>query len=78
MLPFQIIYSGKTKRCLPKNVGKNKHKFLFSFNKSHWSNKQETLRLINEILVPCIEDTKEKLGLPDNPTSLLIWDAFNG
>ena len=76
MLPFQIIYSGKTKRCLPKNVGKNKHTFFFSFNKSHWSNEQETLRLINEMTVPYIDDTKEKLGLPDNQKSRLIWDAF--
>ena len=78
ILPLQIIYTGKTKRCLPKNASKNKHKFLFSFNKSHWSNEKETLRLINDILDPYINEVKEKLGLPQDKKCLLIWDAFTG
>ena len=40
VLPFQIIYTGKTKRCLPPNARTNKHKFLFSYNERHWSNKK--------------------------------------
>lgn len=78
MLPFQIIYTGKTKRCLPKNAQKIKHNFLFGFNPSHWSNEEETLRLINSVQAPHIEEVKEKLGLPDDAKSLLIWDAFKG
>ena len=50
MLPYQVIYTGKTEeKCLPKNVGNNENKFLFSLNEKHWSNEFETLNLIDEI-----------------------------
>ena len=76
MLPFQIIYKGKTKRSLPRSASKDKHNFLFSFNTSHWSNEKETLRLINSFLAPHIKEVKRDLGLPDDQKSMLIWDAF--
>lgn len=79
ILPFQIIYTGKTKRSLPKNAHKFKrYNFLFGFNPTHWSNEQETLHLINSVLAPHIEDTKKRLGLSEDAKSLLIWDAFKG
>lgn len=78
MLPFQIIYKGKTKRSLPHNASKDTNNFLFSFNTSHWSNEKETLRLIDNVLLPRIQEIKERLNLPDDQKSLLIWDAFKG
>ena len=60
MLPFQIIYTGKTERCLPKNAtgGEN---FLFLYNEKHWSNQVETLSLIDKIIAPYIENVKREL-----------------
>ena len=58
MLLFQIIYTGKTERCLPKN-GTGKENFLFSYNKKHWSNELETLSLVDKIIVLYIENVKK-------------------
>ena len=49
MLPFQIIFTGKTERCLPK-IAAVKKNFLFSYNEKHWCNEVETLSLIDKIL----------------------------
>ena len=77
LLPFQIIYAGKTDRCLPPAARKDGD-FLCSYNKSHWSNQEETLRIIDGVLVPYIEKVKQELKLPASQKALLIWDAFTG
>ena len=56
MLPFQIIYTGKSERCLPLE---------------HWSNEVETLSLIDKIIAPYIENLKNELQFPNNKKSLL-------
>lgn len=50
-LPLQVIYGGKTNACHPQGFVFPKG-FSISHNPSHWSNEQETLRLINEIVNP--------------------------
>ena len=77
MLPFQIIYTGKTERCLPKNAT-GKKIFLFSYNEKHWSNEGETLSLIDKIIALYIENVTKELQVPNDQKSLLIWDAFKG
>ena len=74
MLPFQLIYTGKTKRSLP--TAKFPSGFCLSFNPTHWSNEKETLLLLDKVIKPYIEEVKENLDLPDNQRALLIWDAF--
>ena len=76
MLPFQLIYKGKTARSLlsvPFPEG-----FSLSYNESHWSNETETLKLLKEIINPYIDKVKEEMGLPIDQKVLLIWDAFRG
>ena len=76
ILTFQITYTGKTERCLSKNVTA-KENFLFLYNEKHWSNEVETLSLIDKIIAPYIENVKkEELQVPNDQKSLLIWDAF--
>ena len=70
LLPLQVIYKGKTERCLPPKARDDK-RFLFSYN-------EETLRLFDGILLLYIEKTKKDLNLPNDQNSLLIWDAFTG
>ena len=53
MLSFQIIYTGKTERFLPKNAT-SKENFLFSYNEKHWSKEVDTLPLIDTIIAPYI------------------------
>ena len=47
-------------------------------NKKHWSNENETLRLINEIINPYVVVTRKKLKLPDTHRALIIWNVFKG
>jgi len=74
ILPFQLIYTGKTQRSLPSV--KFPRGFCLSYNPKHWSNEDETLRLIEEVLVPYVEKVKKEKSLPTSQKSLLLWDAF--
>ena len=74
VLPFQLIYTRKTKRSLPSV--KFPKGFCLAYNPNHWSNETETLRLIDEVLVPYITKIKEAKLLPPTQKSLLLWDAF--
>ena len=76
ILPFQLIYKGKTKRSLPKTTFPKG--FVLSANKSHWSNETETIRLLNRIIHPYAQRKKADLDLPSSQKSLIIWDAFRG
>ena len=73
MLPFQLIYTGKTERSLP-NFDFPRG-FCLSFNEKHRSNETETIRLINDVLLPYIEKVKAKKAFPEAQKSLLVWDA---
>lgn len=76
-LPMQIIYSGKTKASQPRNFVFPKG-FCISQNPQHWSNEEETLRLLNEVIIPYVVDTRKSLKLPDTQKALIIWDVFKG
>ena len=45
-------------------------------NAKHWSNTEETLKLLQEVILPYAQETKRKLGLAENHKSLIIWDDF--
>ena len=75
-LPMQLIYGGKTERSLPKV--KFPESFSLSVNEKHFSNTQESLKLIDEIIVPYVEKEREKLELPKDQPALLIIDVFSG
>lgn len=50
ILPFQVIYSGKTPKSLP-NVNFFPG-FCLAYNEKHWSSEAETMRLIKNVLIP--------------------------
>ena len=74
MLPFQLIYTGKTERSLPDFTFPDG--FCLTFNQKHWRNETETISLIEDLLVPYIEKVKEEKALPQSQKSLLVWDAL--
>ena len=74
MLPFHIIFTGKTKRCLLKMLQVKK----ISYFRIMKSIGVETLSLIDKIIVPYIENIKKYLQVPNDQKSLLIWDAYKG
>ena len=74
ILPFQLIYTGKTSRSLPHfdfPAG-----FCLSYNEKHWSNEAETLALINKIIHPYVAKVKEDLELPESQKAVVVWGAF--
>ena len=74
MLPFQLIYTRKTERFLLDFTFPDG--FCLAFNQKHWSNETETIRLIEDLLVPYIEKVKKENPLPQSQKSLLVWDTL--
>lgn len=55
--------------------------FLLGFvtqNHQHWSNEEETLKLIQEIINPYIVKKCAQLKLAEEQKALFIWDVFRG
>ena len=75
-LPMQLIYRGKTKKCLPRF--KFPEKFSLSYNETHYSNEKEACKFIEEILKPYIKQVIERDNLPIDQTALVIMDLFKG
>ena len=75
ILPFQIIYKGKTMQSCPKV--RFPDGFSLSANVKHHSNTGEVLRHLEEIVIPYVNADRAKLANPDQ-FSLLIWDVFRG
>ena len=75
ILPFQIIYKGKTKQSFPKVSFPQG--FSLSANEKHHSNTDEVLKHLKEIVIPYAKGEREKLDDPEQ-TALLIWDVFRG
>ena len=75
-LPMQLIYKGKTQRSFPSvNFPSS---FSLSANLKHFSNTQESLKLLDEIIIPYVEKEREALNLGKNQPALLIIDVFSG
>ena len=71
-LPPQLIYAGKTKKCLPKvNFPSSWH---VTCTKNHLANEVTTLQYIDEILLPYICQTRKELNLPPHHSSLVIFN----
>ena len=75
-LPMQLIYSGKTSRCLPKYNFPDT--FSVSFTENHWSNTEKSVQFFNEIIFPYLENIKHEKGYPSEQFSLIIMDTFKG
>ena len=75
-LPMQLIYSGKATRSIPKvEFPKG---FSLSANPKHFSNEEESLKLMEEIIIPYYRNERRRLGLETEHPGLLIMDVFKG
>ena len=70
MLPFQLIHTGKMERSLPDFT--SPEGFCLAFHQKHWSNETETIRSIEDLLVPYIEKVKKEKALPQSQNSFLV------
>ena len=76
LLPFQLVYTGKTARCHPP----------FSFpsdwsvthSKNHWSNESTMLEYVNNVIVPYVGKVRNDLGVEVSQSALALFDHFKG
>ena len=75
-LDIQLIYKGKTERCLPKYTFPAS--FDVTFNETHWANENTAVSFLENIIVPYLAEERATLGLPEDQKCLLIFDVFRG
>ena len=73
-LPIQIIYEGKTPRCLPSFDFPTDFNVTFSDN--NWSNKEKSIELF--VIFPYLKQAKASLKYSKELMSLIIMDPFKG
>ena len=75
-LPVQLIYTGKTKKSLPKfNFPSSWH---ITCTQNHWANEQTMEEYLNHIIIPYIQDKRKEHKLPDDYPALVLYDVFKG
>ena len=74
--PIQLIYEGKTRRCLPK------FHFLSDFNvnfpDNHWSNTEKSIESFEKVIFPYLTQVKGSRKYLKEQLSLTIMNAFKG
>ena len=71
-LPTQLIYEGKTKRCLPKY--EFPPSFHVTFSANYWSNTEKTMEYFEHVIFPYFERQRKAKGYPTEQVSLVIVD----
>ena len=74
-LPMQLIYKGKTSQSFPKITLPDG--FSLSANEKHFSNTDESIKYLKEIIIPYVEQKRKESDRTDQ-AALLIWDVFRG
>ena len=64
ILPFQIIYGGKTDQSLPKITFPAK--FSTSVNEKHYSNTDEVIKHLQEIVIPYVTIDMGRFSWPES------------
>ena len=75
-LPFQLIYQGKTRACLP--TFKFPSDWNVTYTPNRWSNEQTMKTYIQEIIVPYVKQKRAQLKLSEDHPALAIFDVFKG
>uniref|UniRef100_A0A1X7UUQ0 DDE-1 domain-containing protein n=1 Tax=Amphimedon queenslandica TaxID=400682 RepID=A0A1X7UUQ0_AMPQE len=75
-LPIQLVYQGKTGKCLPKvDFPTSWH---VTSTPNHWCNEATMKSYLEVILVPYVQEKRTALGLPGTQPALVIFDEFKG
>lgn len=73
-LPPQIVYQGKTNRCLPHvdfPVG-----WHVTYSANHWCNEITMKDYLNKIILPYVKQTRKELMLAVDHPAVVIFDNF--
>ena len=74
-LPVQMVYQGKTSRCLPTVDFPSDWHLTFSPN--HWSNESTMVDYVNKIILPYVSNKRKELSLgPTYPHQPVIPECF--
>ena len=73
LLPPQLLYQGKTTKCLP--VADFPKEWDVHYSPNHWSNHLSMVRYIDTIIIPYVESRRRAHGKPTQP-ALCIFDVF--
>lgn len=77
LLPPQLIYEGKTKRCHPTNSDEIfPPEWDITATPTHWSKIETMHEYLHNVVVPHVEEKQMELGLPDDQKALLILDTY--
>ena len=63
-LPMQLIYGGKTLQSLPRY--QFPQSFSLSVNPKHYSSTTESLKLLNEIIIPYVKKIRSSEDIPND------------
>uniref|UniRef100_A0A1X7U120 DDE-1 domain-containing protein n=1 Tax=Amphimedon queenslandica TaxID=400682 RepID=A0A1X7U120_AMPQE len=75
-LPVQLIFTGKTSKCLPKVDFPLDWDITCTAN--HWSNETTMLRYIDHIIIPYVHNIRSRLQLSPKHPAMVIFDVFKG
>ena len=75
-LPTQVIYQGKSSRCLPSY--KLPSDWDVTYTPNHWANEETSLQYLKKIILPFIELKRMELGLSASHPALVLFDHFRG
>ena len=75
-LPPQLIYGGKTTKSIPRIDFPSS--FCLSVNEKHYSNEAESIKLLEEVVIPYTIKERESLALSKSHPALLIMEVFRG
>ena len=76
LLPFQLIYQGKTSACLPHiDFPDGWH---VTCTPNHWSNEEKMKEYLEQIIIPYVQCKRMELKLASDHPALAVFDVFKG
>ena len=74
--PIEVIYEGKTTRCLPKYAFPEN--FDITFSENHWSNKEKLISFFKKVVFPHFKNVRQTTRYQNEQMSLVIMNTFKG
>ncbi|KAK3275007.1 hypothetical protein CYMTET_16842 [Cymbomonas tetramitiformis] len=76
---MQLVYQGKTDRCLPDLDHREKElfgDFIFTYTYNHWADEDTNIDLFKLLIVPHLVATKLRLNLLDDHPAVVMLDVW--
>lgn len=78
LLPLQLIFQGKTGRCLPpSSPASTAAGFHLTYTDNHWSTQEAMKQYVHEVIVPYSKAKMQEFSLPDSSKIVLVLDVWS-